>query len=123
MSKEERQRFVRTFKALTTEPVYKNRFEKYSGIHKNYFQTGIHSVNFFFPWHRWYMWKFENIQREVDCRNTLPYWDWIHWSDRAWNTSTGIWKSDDEDGLGGNGNRDKGYCVQTGPFRGGYVME
>ena len=31
---------------------------------------------FFLPWHRWFILAFENLLRKVDCKVTVPYWDW-----------------------------------------------
>ena len=80
--------------------------------------TGIHTANYFLPWHRWYILEFENMLREIDCRITVPYWDWAFWSNSAWNENVHIWNGH-EYGLGGNGDPKKGYCVQNGPFREG----
>ena len=77
--------------------------------------TGIHDKDQFYPWHRWFIYEFENLMREADCRVTIPFWDWSYWSKNPWKIGLHIWR-DDEFGLGGNGVRSKEYCVQTGPF-------
>lgn len=84
----------------------------------NSIPEGIHTEDYFLPWHRWYMLAFENMIREVDCRVTIPYWDWAFWSNVSWKNNIHIWNSHDY-GLGGNGDPEKGYCVQDGPFKEG----
>ena len=45
-------------------------------IHENKWYTVIHNTLQFLPWHRIYLLKFENLLRKVECRLTVPYWDW-----------------------------------------------
>ncbi|KAL3925871.1 MAG: hypothetical protein SGILL_000120 [Bacillariaceae sp.] len=57
---------------------------KQSGVYDDFVRTHIwmaddsHGVDEFLPWHRWYIYQFENAIREVsqDPCITLPYWDW-----------------------------------------------
>ena len=87
-----------------------------AGFYYFYFHlSGIHEKKQFFPWHRWFIYWFENLLREADCRVTLPFWDWSYWSENPWKIGLHIWR-DDELGLGGNGVKEKDYCVQSGPF-------
>ena len=57
----------------------------------------------------------ENLLREIDCKVTLPYWDWSRIGKNPWNGSD-IWSSGPY-GLGGNGDELEGFCVQDGMFR------
>eukprot|EP00112_Aurelia_sp_Birch-Aquarium-sp1_P024516 Seg780.6 transcript_id=Seg780.6/GoldUCD/mRNA.D3Y31 product=Tyrosinase protein_id=Seg780.6/GoldUCD/D3Y31 len=118
MTEAERERYIDAFKFLASDKRYKKRFENYIKIHKDLFFKGIHTANYFLPWHRWYVLTFENLLREIDCRITVPYWDWAFWSKSAWNENIHIWNGH-KYGLGGNGDPKKGYCVQDGPFREG----
>lgn len=43
----------------------------------------------FLPWHRWYLMKMENILRKIDCRATIPYWDWSLFSGQPWRRQVG----------------------------------
>ena len=58
-------------------------------------------------------WHMKNILRKVDCRVTVPYWDWSLDSDGAFTSD--VWNTNlcKYTGLGGNGNPS---CVTTGPF-------
>jgi hypothetical protein len=38
-----------------------------------------HASDGFFPWHRWYLWNFENQIRQLGGSYaciSIPYWDW-----------------------------------------------
>jgi hypothetical protein len=75
---------------------------------------GIHTRQHFLSWHRWYILQYENLLRQVDCKVTVPYWDWSVVSRDPWGTtSRDLWHSG-QGGFGGKGN-----CVNTGPFREG----
>lgn len=66
--------------------------------------------------HHRYIFELENILREVDCRVTVPYWDWSLWSQDPWSLNLpSLWHASMR-GFGGNGSP-PGGCVNTGPFR------
>ncbi len=64
----------------------------------------------FLPWHRAFLMLFEEQLRGVDPSVTLPYWDWTvdNQPDSA------IWQ---DDLMGGDGDPDDNYAVNSGPFR------
>ena len=64
-------------------------------MHFRYFCYGVHSPDLFLPWHRWYLSAMEEQLRQIDCRVTIPYWDWSFVS-HAWKVSK-LWS---KDGLG-----------------------
>ena len=111
----ERCRYIRTVRRASTVQPFKNEYDRLIGIHEQLFFTGIHNGDYFLPWHRWYILAYENILRKVDCRVTVPYWDWSLDSDSPFTSD--VWNSDTckYTGLGGNGNP-SGGCVTTGPF-------
>eukprot|EP00794_Sanderia_malayensis_P004886 gene4886-5526_t len=112
----QRKKYITSYKLLTTKEPLKSRYVKFITKHKKYFWKGIHGKAQFFPWHRWYLYAFENLLREVDCSLTAPFWDWSYYSDVAFKQGQHIWRQD-EYGLGGNGDRNDSFCVKTGPFR------
>ena len=63
--------------------------------------------------------RFENLLQKVDCRVTLPYWDWSLFSGGVWRRGVDdIW-SNKPWGLGGSGKRTrkgKAGCVRDGRF-------
>jgi len=109
----ERCRYIRTVKTASTKQPFKGEYDQLIGIHERLFSNGIHNRNYFLPWHRWYILAYENILRKVDCRVTVPYWDWSLDSQSLF--ASDVWNSDlcKYIGLGGNGNP---RCVTTGPF-------
>lgn len=76
MTTEERTRYIKTVKTASTHPAYKERYEILLTVHRDIFFSRIHELDFFLPWHRWFMLQYENLLREIDCRITVPYWDW-----------------------------------------------
>lgn len=113
MAKHERLRYLRTYLKLTTVLPFKYKYEQFVYLHQKYFCYGIHTQNLFCPWHRFYILQMENLLREIDCKVTIPYWDWSHVGRDPWNGS--LWRGE----LGGNGDESYGFCVQSGMFREG----
>ena len=112
MSKEERIRFIKTFKLVSSDLRYTSELEKLGKLH-----SVVPGKSNFFPWHRWYVLEFENLLRQVDCRITIPYWNWSrdaeHWTRGSELEDT--WNSGPH-GLGGNGVFPY-KCVMDGPFK------
>ena len=98
LPKQERQRYLRAYKILTTTSPYKEIYERYIYMHYKYFCWGIHTHDLFFPWHRWYISVMEDLLKQIDCRVTLAYWDWSFVTDNPWNNDD-LWSNTDY-GLG-----------------------
>ncbi|XP_020902888.1 uncharacterized protein LOC110241373 [Exaiptasia diaphana] len=111
----ERLRFVRTFLAATKQEPYKSEYERLVATHTRNFKTGIHKQEQFLPWHRWYLLQMENLFRKIDCRVTVPYWDWSLFSGTPWRSTLNDLFSSAPWGFGGNGHGGE-YCVTSGPF-------
>ena len=111
----ERCRYIRAVRRASTVHPFKSEYDQLIAIHEQLFNAGIHNGpnSDFLPWHRWYILAYENLLRKVDCRVTVPYWDWSLDSDSPFTSD--VWNSDTckYTGLGGNGNP---TCVTTGPF-------
>ena len=110
----DRRRYINTVKIASTHPTYKTKYETLIASHKRLFFTRIHDLDFFLPWHRWFLLKYENILQEIDCRVTVPYWDWSLVGARP--STSVLWSA--THGFGGNGVGNTN-CVETGPFRWG----
>lgn len=113
MSYSERVRYINTVKIASTNPAYKTQYESLLTLHRTIFFTPIHERDYFLPWHRWFILQYENLLRQIDCRITVPYWDWSLVGGSPFTSS--VWSAG-PGGLGGNG-VPGGSCVNTGPFR------
>jgi len=86
------------------------KYDEFVTIH-NQNMVNAHRGPAFLPWHREFLWRFEQELLKIDSTITLPYWDW---SNPVNQTSTAIvWGI-----LGGNGNPQNNNKVETGPFSG-----
>ena len=110
MTQAERCLYTNTLVTASTQRPWKNCYDRLIRLHSDHFDHGIHggSSTFFLPWHRWYILSLENLLRQIDCKVTVPYWDWSLES-QVWTNSI-VWNA--QCGLGGNGRP-----VRTGPFR------
>ncbi len=93
LSNDERLEFARGIHLLRAEPSqiytdeeHKNwtRYDDYVVIHQNY-STKAHRGPAFLPWHRLFIYKFEQEMARVlkNPKFRLPYWDWTdHMEDR-----------------------------------------
>jgi tyrosinase len=116
MSNTERKRFIDTYKFASQNAPYKAQFDAIVLAHGVLFGSGIHNNGRFFPWHRYYLLKLENLLQQIDCRVTIPYWDWAL---EATSPMTSVIWSDAPHWLGGDGN---GGCVPNGPFGPGWLQ-
>lgn len=116
MSLTERQRFIDALKLASSSPQYQSDYDILTTLHSRVPSKLLHHMpHIFLPWHRWYLIQFENFLRQIDCRVTIPYWDWTRVADH-W-TRGSVW-SPSPGGLGGNGALPDS-CVMDGPFRNG----
>jgi len=119
MSFTERRRYVSAFFKATTDPFYKDAFEDLLNKHSRMPSKFLHHMpQIFLPWHRWYLVQIENFLRQIDCRITVPFYQWTT-PDNPFNTAgpKSVWSAGPQ-GLGGNG-VPPDWCVQTGVFRKG----
>ena len=77
MSTTERQRLLDAWITISTpgHELY-DSYENLIGLHTSANFGTIHATAWFLPWHRWFALEMENLLRQVDCRITLPWWDW-----------------------------------------------
>lgn len=79
--------------------------------------TRIHFTGLFLPWHRWYVYLFENtLKSKCGYTGVSPYWNWTIDAPDFFESS--FWKdSNPQSGLGGWGNPKADYSVPDGGFR------
>jgi len=119
----EKARFVAAVKKMKADSALPHGYNKYVSMHLIAFNNApddnpAHSGPAFFPWHRYFLLKFENDLKTADQllggdgSLTLPYWDWTHDNGDGPGAQRGeIWKDDFMGGFG--------QPVTTGPFRDG----
>lgn len=74
-----------------------------------------HAGPMFLPWHREFLLLFERALQEVSHSDiTVPYWDWTNRTDPS--DPGSVKKVFADDFMGGDGNPNDGYAVDTGPF-------
>ncbi|XP_078345458.1 tyrosinase-like [Oculina patagonica] len=118
MSMADRRRYIEAYKRASIDPLFVDGYSNLVGCHIMMPQELLHLTPILFlPWHRWYLLQWENLLRKIDCRITLPFWDWSHMATNWWRETdpTDVWNSGDH-GLGGNGVPPEN-CVEHGPFR------
>ncbi|KAK3376297.1 hypothetical protein B0T24DRAFT_699716 [Lasiosphaeria ovina] len=116
-------------------PGAKSRFDDYVAVHIQQTPRN-HGSTFFLPWHRYYLWHYENALR-TECNYTgfQPYWNWDRYAKDPVNSPL---FNGNESSMSGNGAKvahqgipipgaprpynlipaaDGGGCVTTGPFK------
>ncbi|XP_032228788.2 uncharacterized protein LOC116612234 [Nematostella vectensis] len=120
MSLEERRRFISALIRVSTDQAFIKTYDKLTHLHPKFFDM-VHNKKNFFPWHRWFILNFENFIRKIDCRVTVPYWDWSQAvsGNRIFRRShiRDVWYPGNH-GLGSNGVGKFKYVID-GPFRKG----
>lgn len=120
MNIEERQRFVTALRTAATNPIYRDRYRNLGKLHSRMPSQLLHHMpQVFLPWHRWYLLEFEDFLRRIDCRITIPFWDWSKDAEQ-WAQATdegNVWNAGLH-GLGGDGVLPH-ECVKDGPFQEG----
>jgi hypothetical protein len=112
MTETERLRYVNTVKNASMISPYSIVYKSLVDMHTNLFFLGIHNTALFFPWHRFFLFSMENLFQMLDCRVTIPWWDWV--TEAAAPLSSPLW-GNGSSWFGGDGNP-SGGCVTTGAF-------
>ena len=80
LSKADRLRYINAVRKVSSDPRYKPRYDALVSTYTSSFNTLAHNTkpkqSQFLVWNRYYLIQYENLLREVDCRITIPYWDW-----------------------------------------------
>ena len=115
MTTEEKSLYISSVSQLATDSVYKERYNalvaSYNSSSNTLAQSTNPGVSQFFPWNRYFLIRYEDLLREIDCRITIPYWDWTALPLNPYSSLV----FDDETGFGGS-SRENDSCVSSGPF-------
>ncbi|XP_023931758.1 putative tyrosinase-like protein tyr-3 [Lingula anatina] len=69
-------RFVNAVIQLKRTPQgQSNAYDEFAIIHNATTAPQAHFTAMFLPWHREYLFRFENALRQIDCSIAIPYWD------------------------------------------------
>ena len=115
MSDEDKNRLISAIIQVATDPQMKLRYDALVALYKSSFDTLAQStdpsMSQFLPWNRFFLIQYENLLREIDCRITLPYWDWTAlplnpYMSPVFSPAAGF----------GDSSRSNDSCVNVGPF-------
>ena len=115
MTTTEKLRYINTVLLVTTDAHYKPRYEALVATYTSSYETLAHNTDpntsQFFVWTRYFLLEYENLLREVDCRITIPYWDWTvlplnPYMSPVFDPTTGF----------GDSSRESDICVANGQF-------
>lgn len=119
LTSEEKKAFVDAVLALKAKPspwdANYSAYDQFVFWHLDAFECdnmAAHMGPAFLPWHRGYLWLFEQQLREMDPSVSVPYWDWT--VDQELDSY--LWQ---DDLMGGDGDPDDNYAVHSGPFQQG----
>lgn len=112
----ERSRYINAVLAISSRATLRVRYialiTKYKESYQTAAQSSTPSTSQFFVFNRYYLLEYESLLRVVDCRVTIPYWEWTALPVTPYISP--IW--DNQNGFG-NTSRSTDNCVTKGPFR------
>jgi tyrosinase len=124
LSSDEKQQFV----VAVLELKHRGIYDRYVEMHDNAMNKPVttspeiphpgirnaaHRGPAFLPWHREFLRRFEQELQKINPDVTIPYWDWTVDATLDDPTQAPVW---DDNFMGGNGDPDNDWRVQTGPF-------
>ena len=117
LSSAERLAYIDTVLTVTSDPIYKPRYDNLVAAYRESFQTDIlqstnAAVSQFFVFIRYFMLEYEDILRDFNCSLTIPFYDWTPFPEAPYTAA--VW--DNDDGFGDTARVEDG-CVFTGPLR------
>jgi tyrosinase len=93
----------------------------------DYMRNLAHAGPIFLPWHREFLWRFEQALRHEVPGVFIPYWNWEeeaeHYGGRAsedYFKNSNVWR---DDFMGGDGDPNDNDIVKTGPFKNWATVE
>ncbi|XP_066933122.1 uncharacterized protein [Clytia hemisphaerica] len=114
----ERLHYIRTYKFAANDKRFQKKFYEIVIVHPTVNFDRLHSPEELFPFHRKYALMMENLLRQVDCRITLPFWNFALHSKHIYQRYPGYHMWDAHGGFGSTKTNLKGkFCIKDGPFR------
>lgn len=115
MTPEEKHRYIQAVKLVAIDATYKSRYDALIATYTSSYDTPAQATDpqssQFFMWNRYFLIQYEDLLREIDCRITIPYWDWTAlpmnpYMSPVFSHVTGF----------GDASRHVDNCVSNGPF-------
>ena len=115
LTTQEKLRYINAVQQLATDPAYQERYNTlvatYTSSSETLAQSTDPDTSQFFVWNRYFLLRYEDLLREIDCKITIPYWDWTAlplnpYMSPVFNPRTGF----------GDASREGDDCVRNGPF-------
>ena len=112
----ERLAYIEAIKTIANNSTYRKRYDELNALYKASFDNGVSqsalpSRSQYLMFLRYFLLEYEDLLREIDCRITVPYWDWTPFPDHPYTAEV----FDNEQGFGDT-SRPEDKCVVTGPF-------
>ena len=109
--------YINAALTVAQSPVYKPRYDELINLYLTSFQNTFSQSTTpdesqFFMFVRYFLLEFEDLIKDVDCRLSIPYYDWTPFPVAPYTAA--VW--DNDDGFGDTA-RIEDQCVITGPFR------
>lgn len=140
MTPREKKDFVEAILALKAKPgqYAENRYDEFVLWHAKTMSTPAgtdvfetmrnlaHGGSVFLPWHREFLWRFEQALRREVPGVFIPYWNWEEDRERygadlkTYLSKSMVWS---EDFMGGDGDKNDNDRVKTGPFKNWSTVE
>jgi len=112
MSEDDRKEYIDTVNIARKDERFKSQYDELVMSHGQLVMShgyAIHGEEEFLAWHRWFIFEYENILRQITPCITVPYW--------AWEVAGSNWMQDE---MWGSADHQFGRCgngdVKDGPF-------
>lgn len=111
-TRQEMDQYQAAVRKLTTETGYPSQWFQFASLYASHKPQAVGSPSFL-PWHRRFLLEVERALQAIDCRVSIPYYDWT--LDVGDMSRAPVWAANM---FGGNGGRDG--CVRYHPFKNYY---
>lgn len=113
-----RQAYINAFLTVARDdPIYQTRYNDLIALYMRSYDNNVTQStkpfeSQFFMFIRYYLLEYEDLIKDIDCRLTVPYYDWTPFPDTPY--SAAVWENDD--GFGDTARFTDG-CLITGPLQ------
>eukprot|EP00111_Clytia_hemisphaerica_P012849 TCONS_00037769-protein len=113
----DRLHYIKAYKTLFTHQPFNETFLNLLDIHPFLKFRLLHGKDQILPFHRKYLLVVENMFRLLDCRLTIPYWNFPRFSQTLYQPSHNYHIWDNVGGFGSTESKiENGFCINEGEF-------